>query len=252
MMNVTSTQRMHMTQRGARRTGRRLVAGIVGAILLAASGVGPSMPANAQIAPSSTEVKAYRGLFAAAASGDLSSTRRLLERGANPNLTDSYGRTPAHIAAHFKRRPTLALLLQKGADPNRLERDLYDVITIAAVANDPETIKVALRYGGKATNITSRYVGTALIAASHLGNLESVRVLVGAGAPLDHVNNLEWTALLEAIILGDGGPRHTAVVSTLVKAGADVDIADGNGVTPLDHAKSRGYTKIIAILEAAG
>lgn len=211
--------------------------------------VSPPLPATAQVVPSASEVKAYRGLFAAAAKGDLATTRRLLASGADPNATDSYSRTPAHIAAHFKRRRTLAVLLQRGADPNRLERDRYDVITIAAVANDPDTITVAVQHGGRATNVTSRYDGTALIAASHLGNVESVRVLVKAGARLDHVNNLQWTALLEAIILGDGGPRHTAVVSILVGAGADVDIPDGNGVTPLAHARSRGYTKIVTLIE---
>ena len=235
------------------RSQRRIVQSAVGAAVVATLGItGPSIPANGQVIPSSTEVKAYRGLFAAAAAGDLPTTRGLLGSGANPNATDAYGRTPAHIAAHFKRRQTLALLLKSGADPNRLERDRYDVITIAAVANDPATIRVALRYGGRATNVTSRYDGTALIAASHLGNIEAVRVLVTAGAPLDHVNNLQWTALLEAIILGDGGPRHSAVVSTLVKAEADIGIADGNGVTPLAHARSRGYRAMIAILEAAG
>lgn len=235
------------------RSQRRVVQSAIGVVLVAALGIaGPSIPADGQVIPSSTEVKAYRGLSAAAAAGDLTTTRRLLGTGSNPNATDAYGRTPAHIAAHFKRRQTLALLLKSGADPNRLERDRYDIITIAAVANDPETIRVALRYGGRATNVTSRYDGTALIAASHLGNIEAVRVLVTAGAPLDHVNNLQWTALLEAIILGDGGPRHTAVVSTLVKAGADIGIADGYGVTPLAHARSRGYKAIIAILEAAG
>ena len=232
-----------------RRVTVRSVACVV--VLAAFGTIGPRLSANAQVIPSVVEVKAYRGLFAAAASGDLRTTRRLLRGGVNPNATDAYGRTPAHVAAHFRRRQTLALLLQNKADANRLERDRYDVITIAAVANDPETIRVALRYGARATNVTSRYNGTALIAAAHLGNIEAVRVLLMAGAPLDHVNNLQWTALLEAIILGDGGGRHTAVVSALVNAGADISIADGNGVTPLAHARSRGYNAIIAILEAA-
>lgn len=234
------------------RTPHRVVRSTIGAVFLAALIIaGPSVRANAQVIPSSAEVKAYRGLFAAAAIGDIATTRRLLANGADPNLTDPYGRTPAHVAAHFKRRQILALLLQEGADPNRLERDRYDIITIAAVANDPGTIRLALRYGGRATNVTSRYDGTALIAAAHLGNIEAVRVLVKAGARLDHVNNLQWTALLEAIILGDGGPRHVEIVSALVKAGADVTIADGNGVTPLAHARSRNYTGMIAILRTA-
>ena len=38
---------------------------------------------------------------------------------------------------------------------------------------------------------------------------------------MDHVNNLGWTALIEAVILGDGGARHTRIVAALIKAGAD-------------------------------
>jgi ankyrin repeat protein len=102
--------------------------------------------------------------------------------------------------------------------------------------------------GGDPAEITSPYDGTALIAAAHLGHVEVVRALIEAGAPLDHVNNLGWTALIEAVILGDGGPDHVATVRALVEAGADRSIADRDGLTPLDHAERRGYTEMIAIL----
>ncbi len=207
---------------------------------------------SAQIKPTPAEVQAYRGLHAAAARGDATAVRTLLAKGANPNARDAHGRTPAHVAAHFKRRITLAALLRGGTDPNALEDDRYDVITIAGVANDPATIRVALQHGGKATNITSVYDGTALIASAHLGHVEVVRTLVKAGAPLDHINNLGWTALIEAIILGDGGARHTEVVRILVSAGAGVNIADRSGVTPLAHARSRNYALIVSILDRAG
>jgi uncharacterized protein len=69
---------------------------------------------------------------------------------------------------------------------------------------------------------------------------------------VNHVNNPGWTALLEAIILGDGGRNHTEVVRLLVGAGADVNLADGEGVTPLEHARQRGYDKIVRILQSAG
>jgi ankyrin repeat protein len=77
-------------------------------------------------------------------------------------------------------------------------------------------------------------------------------VLIVAGAPLDHVNNLGWTALIESIVLGDGGRNHTDTLEALVKAGANVNIADRAGVTPLQMAKSRGYAEMVAVLEAAG
>src|SRR5215218_5286932 len=113
-------------------------------------------------------------------------------------------------------------------------------------------VRLALALGGSARNVTSPYDGTALIAAAHLGHDEVVRELIRAGAPLDHVNNLGWTALLEAVILGDGGPRHTQTVRALLEAGADARIADREGLTPLAHARRRGYQGMIKLLEAAG
>jgi ankyrin repeat protein len=127
----------------------------------------------------------------------------------------------------------------------------YGAVTIAAVADDPDLMSLALSLGSRPDQIHTNYDGTALIAASELGNDEVVRRLIAAGAPLDHVNNLGWTALLEAVILGDGGPRHQATVRALVGAGADVTIPDRDGVTPLQHGLARGFDEIAAILRSA-
>ena len=78
---------------------------------------------------------------------------------------------------------------------------------------------------------TNRYGGTALIPACHYGHVETVRELLKTTIDVDHVNNLGWTALLEAVILGDGGPAHTEIVRLLVAAGARVNLADRQGVT---------------------
>ena len=102
------------------------------------------------------------------------------------------------------------------------------------------------------TNVTSRYDGTALIAAAHLGHVEVNKILVRAGAPLDHVNNLGWTALIESIVLGDGGPRHTETLKILVDAGAIVDLPDGNGHSPRALVQARGFAEMVRILKAAG
>jgi ankyrin repeat protein len=139
-----------------------------------------------------------------------------------------------------------------GADPNALEADRYDIATIAAVAGDLPTLRVALGLGTSARNITSRYDGTALIAAAHLGHAEVVRALIAAGAPLDHVNNLGWTALIESIVLGDGGPRHTDTLQALVEAGANVNLPDREGRTPLALARARSYPAMVRQLERAG
>ena len=113
-------------------------------------------------------------------------------------------------------------------------------------------VRTLLDNGASAKLVTSIYDGTALIAAAHLGHDGAVKELIRAGAPLDHVNNLGWTALIEAVILGDGGPRHVETVRALVAAGADATIADRQGATPLQHARARGYAAMVAILERAG
>ena len=208
--------------------------------------------ASAQVPPSPAEIARYDGLFALAHKGDAAAIARLIADGADVRARDGYGRTPLHVAAYAGRHDAMRALASGGADPNALESDRYDIVTIAAVANDLPTLKVALALGDRPSNITSRYDGTALIAAAHLGHAEIVRELIRAGAPLDHVNNLGWTALIESIILGDGGPRHVATLKALVDAGANVNLADRNGSTPLVLAKGRGHYAMAIILENAG
>ena len=167
-------------------------------------------------------------------------------------MRDGHGRTPLHVAAFRAQHEAMRALVAAGADPNALENDRYDIVTIAAVANDVPTLKLALQLGASAKNVTSRYDGTALIAAAHLGHAEVVRILTAAGAPLDHVNNLGWTALTESIVLGDGGARHTATLEALVEAGANLNIADRQGLSPFHLAEGRGYREMADILKAAG
>src|SRR3954468_3067350 len=207
--------------------------------------------ALAQIPPGTSELHVYAGLHAAA-KGDTAEIERLIAAGQNPNAEDAHSRTPLHIAAHFGHGAAAQALLKDGGNPNALDAQRYDIVTIAAVNNDVPMLKLALAGGCDPKAITSPYQGTALIAAAHLGHAEVVRVLIDAKAPLDHVNNLGWTALIESIVLGNGGKNHIDTLEALVKAGANVNIADRQGVTPLGHAKSRGYGELVRILEAAG
>jgi ankyrin repeat protein len=210
------------------------------------------LPLAAQVAPGQGEIETYDGLFRAAATGDVDAINRLVADGAKLNVRDSRRRTPLMVAAHLRQYDAARALIAAGANVDAFDADRYDVVTIAAVADDPEMLRIAIVGGGNTSLVTSIYDGTALIAAAHLGHDEIVRTLIEHNAPLDHINNLDWTALIEAIVLGDGGPRHVATVKALVDAGADVDIADGRGVRPLSLARGRGYTEIVEILEVAG
>ena len=209
-------------------------------------------PATAQNAPTRQELAVYAGLHEAAAKGDAAEIEKLIKEGEKPNIQDSRSRTPLHVAVYLKQHAAARALLTHGANPNALEIDKYDIVTIAAVANDIAMLKIALEGGASARNITSRYDGTALIAAAHLGHVEVVKLLIAAKAPLNHVNNLGWTALMESITLGNGGANHTATLKALVEAGADVNIADRQSITPLQHARRRGYVEMARILENAG
>jgi ankyrin repeat protein len=223
-----------------------------GALIVATLAVGAA-PARGQVAPSAAEVAAYTGLHAAAERDDVAAIREIAATSLSAlESRDRQGRTPLHVATFARRRAAIGALAKAGANLSALEHDRYDAVTIAAVADDEETLRLLLSLGASATQVTSRYDGTALIAAAHLGHDGVVRQLIGAGAPLDHVNNLHWTALIEAIVLGDGGPRHQATLRALLDAGASTSLTDREGRTPLWLARARGHAEMVRLLERAG
>ena len=207
---------------------------------------------QAQVAPSPAETAAYRGLHAAAARGDTAKIEQLMAGKADVHARDAYGRTPLHVATFARQRAAVRALVQAGADKGAMESDRYDAVTIAAVADDEETLRTLLSLGASAKLTTSRYDGTALIAAAHLGHDGVVRQLIAAGAPLDHVNNLHWTATIEAVVLGNGGARHQATLKALVEAGANLQLTDRHGKTPLELARNYSYAEMVRLLEKTG
>lgn len=251
-MNWLMRPPTHLLRRPARLAGALACSAWLAAGWLLAAGPGP---ASAQVPPSSAEAGAYRGLHAAAHHGDLPIIRA--RAAADPaafrqalEARDSQQRTPLHVATFAGRPAVVKALLELGARTDAFENGRYDAVTIAAVADDEATLSVLLEHGASAKLVTSRYDGTALIAAAHLGHDGVVRQLIAAGAPLDHINNLHWTAVIEAVVLGDGGARHQATLQALLAAGADRSITDRNGRTPLDLARERGYSAMVRMLEA--
>lgn len=222
---------------------------LMAAVLLTAGRAGV-----AQVGPTAEQAARYTGLHAAAHRGDLAALDRLLANrpaAALLNARDARGRTTIHVATFARQREAIRRLARAGADLQLLEDERYDAVTIAAVADDEETLRVLLELGASAKLVTSRYDGTALIAAAHLGHDGVVRQLIKAGAPLDHVNNLHWTALIEAVVLGDGGPRHQRTLAALLQAGANTGLTDASGRTALQLARGRGYAAMVRLLESA-
>ena len=228
---------------------KRLISHFVLAASLILQFASFSSSAVAQSAPTANDIAGYSGLLKAAHMGDADSLLELIKDGNDLEIRDGSGRTPLIVAAFASHDEIVESLAKAGADMNALESRAYDIVTIAAVADDVPLLKLAIAHGASAKNITSPYDGTALIAAAHLGHYEVVDILIKAGAPLDHVNNLTWTALMESVVLGNGGPDHIKVARLLIEAGADQSIGDAQGVTAIEHAKSRGYSDMIQLFD---
>jgi len=202
-------------------------------------------PHAGQHTANGTEVSAF---LQAARENDSDTLRRAIAEGSPIDSRDERGRTALLIATHANAIEAARILIAAGADVN-LKDDLNDSPYLYAGAEGRlEILKMTVAAGADLSSV-NRYGGTALTPAAHHGHVDVVRYLLTTGIPVDHVNNLGWTALMEAVILGDGGPTYQTIVRLLLAAGADRDIADFDGITPLQHARRRGFTKIVALLE---
>ncbi|MCA9860237.1 MAG: ankyrin repeat domain-containing protein [Thermomicrobiales bacterium] len=192
-------------------------------------------------------------LIDAAVAGDIPALRALLETsGLDLNIRDARGRTALMAATYADQPAAVDLLLQAGADLDLQDDMQNNPFLYAGAEGLMEILKLTHRAGADPT-MTNRYGGVAIIPASEKGHLDAVRYLLEeTDVDVNHVNNLGWTALLEAVILTDGGPVFQQIVAELIAHGADVNIADGDGVTPLQHARQRGYREIEAQLVNAG
>jgi ankyrin repeat protein len=190
-------------------------------------------------------------LIQAAADGDTEEVVALLAAGADVDWQGDDGRTAVMAATVGNHVDTVAALIDAEADVDIRDARLDNPFLYAGAEGLLDILRLVIAAGAD-PSLTNRFGGTALIPASERGHVEVVRELLEhSDVDVDHVNNLGWTALLEAIILSDGGPRHQQIVQLLVDHGADISIADKDGVTPLEHARSRGYTEIERILVAA-
>lgn len=99
---------------------------------------------------------------------------------------------------------------------------------------------------------TDSYDGPALIRAAERGYPRIVARLLEADTVVDHVNRPGWTALLEAVVLGEGGPEHTETVRLLIYGGGDVNVPDLAGVTALAPAQQHEQRDVVGLLQSAG
>jgi len=191
-------------------------------------------------------------LIQAAEQGRTDEVKQWLAQGADINAQDERGRTPIMAAVHGNRVETVKALVKAGADIDKQDARSDNPLLYASAEGQLEIVRLMIDAGAD-TKLTNRYGGIGLIPAADRGHVEVVReLLTRSDSDVNHVNRLGWTALLEAVILGDGGPDHTEIVALLIEHGADVNLADRDGVTPLQHAKRRGYTEMAKLLSNAG
>ena len=190
-------------------------------------------------------------LIAAAERGDTAAVLAMISAGANINAQDGCGCTPVMAATHGNHADTVRALIQAGADINLRDGRRDNVLLYAGAEGLLDILRLAIAASAD-TRITNRFGGTALIPAAERGHVEVVReLLTHSDVDVNHVNNLGWTALLEAIVLSDGGPRHQEIVHLLIAHGANVNLPDKDGKTPLQLARQRGFAPIERMLAQA-
>ena len=188
-------------------------------------------------------------LIIAAEQGDLVSLSMQLASSVDIDAVDGRGRTAVMAATHGNHPDVVKLLIEAGADIHTQDNMNDNPFLYAGAEGLLEILRLTIAAGAN-TKLVNRYGGSALIPACHHGYPDCVlELLTTTDVDINHVNNLGWTALIEAVILSDGGPVHQRIVQILVDHGADLSIGDNDGVTALEHAKNRGYGEMVRILE---
>jgi uncharacterized protein len=142
-------------------------------------------------------------------------------------------------------------LIARGADVNAKDNTVQSAYLISTSEGYLELLNLTLEHGADVDSKDS-FNGTGLIRAADRGHADIAGRLVQAGVKIDHINNLGWTALHEAIILGDGSDRYVDTVRVLVAGGADLRLrSQRDQTTPIQHATSRGHNQIAQDLRAA-
>ncbi|WP_370410186.1 ankyrin repeat domain-containing protein [Streptomyces fradiae] len=189
-------------------------------------------------------------LLAAARRGDPAAVRAALDAGARVEARDEELRTPLLLAALGDHVAAARELVAAGADVNAQDARHDSAWLVTGVTGSVAMMRALLAADpGPDLKLRNRFGGISLVPAAERGHVAYVQALLReTDIDVDHVNDLGWTALLEAVILGDGGRAHQKVVALLLAAGADRSLADAEGVTALAHAGRRGFTEIADLL----
>ena len=170
-----------------------------------------------------------------------------LDAGASIEARDTHGRTALLLAVIGDHLEVAQVLIDRGADPDAVDHRLETPWLTTGVTGSVAMLEVLLPAGPDLAN-KNRYGGVAIIPASERGHVEYIRRVATTGIDINHVNDLGWTALLEAVILGDGSTKYQEIVRVLLDAGADRELVDRDGVSAVEHARKLGHHDLAAVL----
>lgn len=176
----------------------------------------------------------------------------LLKAGAETETRDADGKTPLLRALFLRRLDAAIALIEAGADVNAQDNSSDSPFLYAGAEGLTGIVRLCMKAGAD-YKVYNRYGGSALIPACERGHVDTVAaILEDPSFPIDHINRLGWTGLLETVILGNGVAAHLRIMDMLIDAGANVNLPDKDGVTALQHALGKGQKEMAQLLVQAG
>ncbi|XP_068150892.1 E3 ubiquitin-protein ligase mind-bomb [Drosophila tropicalis] len=166
--------------------------------------------------------------------GHLKVVKTLLTLGCHPSLQDSEGDTPLHDAISKEHNEMLSLLLDFGADITLNNNNGFNALHHAALKGNPSAMSILLTKTNRPWIVEEKKDDgyTALHLAALNNHVEIAELLVHMGkANMDRQNVNLQTALHLAV-----ERQHVQIVKLLVQDGADLNIPDKDGDTPLHEA----------------
>jgi len=197
--------------------------------------------------------KTSKDIFLAIENSDINEIKRFIDQKGSLEVKNKKGQTPLMAATYENAISIAKLFIDAGANVNTQDDMANSPFLYAGASGYTEIVKMCVKNGAD-YKIYNRFGGTALIPACEKGHVETViELLKDKKFPIDHVNNLGWTALMEVMVIGKGGiEKQTSITKLLIDAGCNVNIPDKEGITALTHARRNGYKDIIKLLEKAG